>query len=514
MKENEITNSAFLEFLSCKTASLQTMAKHIIEQSDQCVEVNRPYFGSIHMEATKIEELLDAYGAKNNERWHIFRKTVASMKLFSNVIYICLHIKYSIHSYSLLDIEEDFPAATDDVLNSLYKSVLSIAKDLLQCARHCGITIYSYEEKRAMGDKLPKGKLKNDRQGSIVEKPEKNITYLVSKFLNLSEEIKQLEIYRVAEPAEYADSIPNIVSEEKIRWIENKFHNLQSLYDTNISDSNLESVDNNLPILRGHASLIFHLFEVATELCHYYERHLLCWNTPPEAPFKAPICREMLLKILFEYALKFSESYLIAFHDLSQDILREYTEESWVRLPIPNYRGFHIRPSTLVSRIVVHYGSQVFIEFEGRRFDASKPLEIFRINEKINSLKRRNIASKISELDYFSDASPVNERNYRQLLQKVFFRLLEEKSIVMYESNFSFDDMKFDHGESLLEISRKAVSRYLALGRIDITNDMTVVFHGDKRALNDLKILADCGYGEDNYGNNTLLPRELAYLQR
>ena len=44
--------------------------------------------------------------------------------------------------------------------------------------------------------------------------------------------------------------------------------------------------------------------------------------------------------------------------------------------------------------------------------------------------------------------------------------------------------------------------------------DLTVTFIGDKRVLADVDALARHGYGEDAFGNNVLLPRELSYLRR
>jgi hypothetical protein len=51
------------------------------------------------------------------------------------------------------------------------------------------------------------------------------------------------------------------------------------------------------------------------------------------------------------------------------------------------------------------------------------------------------------------------------------------------------------------------------MGKIDIGIDMTVQFVGDKRVLADIQLLADHGYGEDNFGNNVALPKKLAYLR-
>ena len=49
---------------------------------------------------------------------------------------------------------------------------------------------------------------------------------------------------------------------------------------------------------------------------------------------------------------------------------------------------------------------------------------------------------------------------------------------------------------------------------IAIYEDMTVRFEGDRRVLDDLKILAANGYGEDRFGNNIPLPERLRYLRR
>ncbi|MGM0675308.1 MAG: hypothetical protein ACQETQ_11485, partial [Spirochaetota bacterium] len=58
------------------------------------------------------------------------------------------------------------------------------------------------------------------------------------------------------------------------------------------------------------------------------------------------------------------------------------------------------------------------------------------------------------------------------------------------------------------------VVHLMSIAKMDIKSDMTVTFAGDSRALHDLKILAENGYGEDHMGNNVVLPSELSYLSR
>lgn len=60
----------------------------------------------------------------------------------------------------------------------------------------------------------------------------------------------------------------------------------------------------------------------------------------------------------------------------------------------------------------------------------------------------------------------------------------------------------------------KEIARLQATGQLDIKTDLNIAFVGDKRVLKDLELLANSGYGEDYFGNNIALPKELAYLRR
>ena len=54
----------------------------------------------------------------------------------------------------------------------------------------------------------------------------------------------------------------------------------------------------------------------------------------------------------------------------------------------------------------------------------------------------------------------------------------------------------------------------LTLGKIDVTVELNVSFAGDRRVLEDIRLLAEHGYGEDDFGNNLPLPERLAYLRK
>jgi hypothetical protein len=47
-----------------------------------------------------------------------------------------------------------------------------------------------------------------------------------------------------------------------------------------------------------------------------------------------------------------------------------------------------------------------------------------------------------------------------------------------------------------------------------VIRDIEVTFTGDRRVLADINLLADNGYGEDDFGNNLPLPDKLSYLRK
>lgn len=502
----------FRDFFQRNADDLLALSQDFLAHKDENISLTRPFLGRYNLEATKMEELLDAYGAHKNESWYPFRSQVAAAKRFSGVGYDLLHILYSAPAYQLLSIERDLYNDTNEVINSMHEVISQVSKKLLKSARDCGLSIRTSINGVFFEENLPPGCLINDRALRDVQSPGKTVAHLSTAFLNLSEEGDILSIFERSNAHEYASCFPDVISEEKLRLLENRFHNLQSLYDTHISDSNIESKDTNLPILRGHISIIYHLLEVATSLAHFFERHIL--DKPTEEIKDLPIDSETLLDILMNYAIAFSHIYLQSAKKLCHTMLKEYAEQGRIEVPVPPYRGFHVRPSTLISKIIHHYGSEVLMELNGKVYDAARPLELFRVNEEINAQKRKVIAAKIDTLQHVKDIKPESLEEMKTALRGIILDLLERRELILYESNFSFDELTMIEGETLAEFAKRGIAHCLALGRIDIETDITVAFIGDKRVLRDIKILAENGYGEDKYGNNIMLPPELSYLRR
>jgi hypothetical protein len=475
----------------------------------------REFLQKLYAEATTMEELVDSYGAQRNRYWFTFRETVAAQKLFSSVNYNLLHINDASQRYKLLDIRADFSADTEKILKKLKKAVRVTSKNITQQAMRIGIVDGPVSTTFERCEDVPEAiQLPSDRRVRHVHKVGETVVYLSTQFLNLSEDRQVKEIMKPRDCNDYEELIPEIIDEEKCRLAEVGFHNLQSLYDTYIFESDIESQNRNLSYLRGHISIIYHLLEIGTALLHYYVRHMskLSRNTSEQVMF--PLSTKELLSIVFEYIFYYARLYMDSANHLCKTMIKSYSEEKSITVSIPNYRGFHVRPSTLISKIVAHYGSTVSMYLNENEYNAGAPLELFRANEEINAMKRRYIADVLSKKTELQRPVPGDWEKRRRELQMLFLEMMNNDEIMLYDIDLPFEDLEPLEGETMADLASRYIKHFLSLAKIDVNSDFNVVFEGDNRALNDLKLLAEYGYGEDKYGNNTVLPEELSYLRR
>jgi hypothetical protein len=475
----------------------------------------REYLQKLNAEATTMEELVDIYGAQKNQRWFTFRETIAAQKLFSSVTYDIIHIQTAAKRYKLLETRDEFSTDTEKIIKKLKKTVIRTSKNLIHQAEHSGIvkgfvpTDFSKCIERETDEQFPV-----DREVRHVHKVGETVVYLSTQFLNLSEDRQVREILKPRNHCEYEKLLPDVIDEEKCRMVEVGFHNLQSMYDTYIFESDIESQNRNLSYLRGHISIIFHLLEIATALIHYYVRHMSKLSRSTSKRVRFPLSTKEILGIIFDYLFFYARHYMESAGHLCRTMIKSYSEEKSITVHIPEYRGFHVRPSTLISKIVGHYGSTVRMYLGGKEYNAGSPLELFRANEEINALKRRYIADVLSQNKEQQRPVPQESEQRRRELQMLFLEMMNKDQIMIYDLDLPFDSVEPLEGETVADLASRCIKHFISLAKVDVNQELTADFEGDNRALNDLKILADHGYGEDKHGNNTVLPEELSYLRR
>jgi len=507
-----INNGDFVDLIEQRARGLLSLALFLSAQRPKTITLTRPLVADLLSQSLLTEELLDIYGARNNRQWCRFRSLVATIKLFAEVSYELLHIHHSLPSYRLLPVERDSAAATLQSLDLTADVLVRAATWLLAQANRLGFSLpVDHLPSEHYIEHLPPGRLPHDRAMRKIKNADETVTYLATAYLNLAADSEVLNTAENVEPKDYATCFPDPISEDTLRYLKVRFHCLQSLYDTYVSETAIESLDPNLPTLRGHISIVFHLLEIATYLVHYYERHLN-EHTGDSALRRRPVIAPgTLLAMMMNYSIAFSGLYLKYGRCFCHTMLRRYAEIGRIEAPVPSYRGFHVRPSTLIARIVQHYGSLVVMELDGQSYDAGSPMDIFRANEKINAQKRRWLVSEIGRQSLPEGA--LDDSQIRAAVLDIVIKLAEQGKIVVYQQPLQFSD-EFSKDGLLLETVTKEIAKLQATGQIDIRTDLNITFIGDKRVLSDLALLAESGYGEDHFGNNIALPKELAYLRR
>jgi hypothetical protein len=524
--DRSLSDRAFRAHLDRRIDELMILAVYVCKNAPKAGCFTRPLLADLLSESTKIEELLDIYGVKHNEHWFPLWQAVAPIKLFSGVAYILCHVLRFLPNYRLLSIEEDFPEATEKALSFTCSIILESAEALIRQAKRLGIRVPgSVPPMENFADEILHGHLAADRQKKKVASPEETVVYLATAFLNLAEQSMFLQAVQNRKVDTYADWIPDPINEERLRSLEERFHNLQSLYDTHISDSNVETLDGTLPILRGHITVIYHLLETATAFAHYCERHIMSFAPYPRPELRTLIDPNKLLDVLVNYSVSFASRYISLTRSLCHDMLRHYAIRGSISVPIPRYRGFHVRPSTLVAKIVSHYESAVQMNLDGETYNAGVTLDLFRANEKINADKKRWIRSEVyklglenhpeyrenrSEEHGAEETTELMEHMARSAVQMLFV----QNKLVLYERNLPVHEIRPLLDETVNEYVTQALIQLLTMGKIDVFVDINVTFTGDQRVLRDIKLLAENGYGEDDFGNNLPLPDKLSYLRR
>ena len=512
MQPVTISDADFHDLICDRAQHLLGLIRFVSERESREQILIRPLLGELLSQSMQLEELLDSYDARNNCRWCSFRSLVATIKLFSNVSYELLHIKHAVPAYRLLHIEEDFVLATEQVLEFTSRVLKNTSEHMLMMSEYLNLKIPTTTlREQSYCEKLPPGRLPRNCHSHKKEVVSEMIALLATAFLNLAAGSKEVRRAARATPEEYPEFLKAGVREEKLRGLELRFHNLQSQYDTYVSGTHAEKEDKELLVLRGHISVVFHLLKTATMFLHYYERHS-SRKRCVLATLQDPLVKtDELLNAIMKYSLNFVNMFITCAEKLCRGMLKRYSEVGSISLMIPKYRGFHVRPSTLISKLVLHYGCEMTMQLGSETYDAQMPLELFRANEKINAEKRRWLASEIVRLKLVPEDSG---EAFNKVAECAVLALAERGKLMIYQQPLQLPQEPAAKAGTMLDRVVAEVTRLLALGKVDIESDIQVVFTGDTRVLEDLRLLADAGYGEDKNGNNVPLPEPLQYLRR
>jgi phosphotransferase system HPr-like phosphotransfer protein len=377
------------------------LCKYLTSTEAENYSFTKKLFSKLISTSQLLEDFLDFHGSKNNKHWYFYRELSAAVRHLSLGGYSQNHIINRLNFYDLPDILE-FESSGQETQNFITLSLRRLAAVILDTARQLDIPIpedcFSYNDFPGV---TTNEILDYDIDDVNRDQQKKNIVKIASEFLSIASNFDQLGFYEPMDFEEILQIVPDKVNEVEIRRFEMLVHNLQSSFDTYVIHGGFRYGNRKLKQLRGYFSCVFHLLQIIGRLLHFYERHL------HEAGYKniykkvqvqlsKLVVPEKLLDRTINYGLFYVCHYLNIGKKLAREILNENIERSSIRVGIPMKRGFHLRPSLLVAKIVQEFGGQVEMCVGEDRFDASSVLDIQWAGGKI---AKENIQEVIFEGD-------------------------------------------------------------------------------------------------------------------
>ncbi len=514
-----ISEKDFLEIFQKQTSEIMKICAYLNKKETEESLFTKRFYGNITTQARLLEDLLDDYGAKNNRTWVVFRDMVASARYIGYCSYMIQHVRSRYAFYDVKNISEnEFLEKTTQAQEFYNSAIQKVFRSICEEGTSLGLPIP--EEKLKEDDFLDVASnkmLPHNLGEDFSSKEEENVVKIASEYLNILRDHEDLLFDRHHTVQEIAVLIPDYISEEKLRKFELRVHSLQSLYDTYLKNTKIETMHPSLNSMRGCISVALHLAEMATTLTHFYERHeSVLGQKKVRESIERIIDKEKVLDCIVNYCLFYCFKHLTRGMSLAQSFLKSFVVIDSITVPIPTYMGFHVRPATLVMKIVKHYGTEVTMHIGRESYDAGSALDIFRANEKINAQKRQLIVEKINPS---GAKGGIRREVVKGMVYEELDRLVTEGLLL------SFDELKVEElaceteedtiqPDEFKPMVAKEIKRLIAAGKIDIKIDIYATFKGDRRALKDIEALARANYGEDSFGNNIDLPVELEYLRK
>jgi phosphotransferase system HPr-like phosphotransfer protein len=391
-----ITEKKFLLLAQTASHEFLKICNYLEDRHDGFTQ---KFYMHVIKESQELEDFLDDHGARTNKSWVYFGELVASVRNFGRIAYTLMHVLRRYNSYYLAETKiERFLESAKKTMNFLNQSIIALFEEMGKECKKLGINLPVEKIRDEDFKEIYPSKVLPHNIGEeegVDEK--KNAVKIATEYLNITKRFMGLECVSRFNPQELKEVIPCKVSEDKLREFQFTIHNLQSIYDTYIKNTSLESENSYLKSLRGHISITLHLLEIACWLSHFYERHESeIRHEKTKKKIEKIINKELVLESTINFSLFYVNEYLQEGTTQANSILKAYTKIDTITLKVPEGLGFHLRPSTLVAKVVNYYGSNVMMIVKDKRFNAGSPIEIMWAG---GMLKRENIDTVVFEGD-------------------------------------------------------------------------------------------------------------------
>lgn len=330
-----------------------------------------------------FETLLDDYHARTNRRFVYFAELNASLRNFAEVAQTLHHVdvRFSAYDVRLAESTDEHLDRLDSFRAALARAIAwaggAIVKLLLAFREEAIRLGFVVPELKPVGGHVPeetvRERLPHDLDQEDVDEKGGPVAVILNEVLRLAERCQRLEEHlRRAGEAAMKDLVREHLPETQTRNYRAAAHNLQSSYDTWIKPTRQHESVPGLRRLRGHVSLALHLFEVANQLIHFYERHE---SDEIRAATKARISAIIPPNEVLEQAVRFAVGNAVrvigACVPIAQELLPRFVHQQLLELEVPEGGILHARPLSLIVGVVRKHGKPVEMIIEGQAQSAS-----------------------------------------------------------------------------------------------------------------------------------------------
>jgi len=330
------------------------------------------FCGYLTVEARLLQDFLDDYGAKYNRTWYRFREWISVIGALAYVSYLLDHLR---RRFELVEGEGTFVHEARGVRALLEQTLRRAFAQTLREAQRLGLDIpQGAVDEHALAAPPPDRLLPHDLEeaGGKYEV----VLKLATEVMELAHSFQEMW----SEGEDPLQLMPHRLNEEALRKLERGMHSLQTIYDTHLRGTVMEREDPDLAKLRHAISMVLHLVEALRALCHLHEKYE---GVARYQSILNLLHKQALWERVITWALPCIDRYMRCAHELAKGVLERYSLRREVELPVPQGLGFHMRPATLIAKVVNHYGSEVHMVVGGERYDARSVLNILWAGGKI-----------------------------------------------------------------------------------------------------------------------------------
>lgn len=368
--------------LLCSAAQEVLRIRRDLKNEAPSIGLSRRRLSALSSEALELENVLDDYGARNNATFVTLGEIVASLRGFCAIGHTLRYMQARLARRGYLedgDEEVDYFAETSRTLSWVEASI-----SLLLDACHaeiesiCGPVRVEDPHPFPEAAEAQKLRLPHTVGAENLVNVDAHIVAIVSQFQANMETLRaRYDCRRFDDVEEMRRFVLDVCDEEQCRFFETKLHTLQSRYDTFIKNTVVEKNDPELARLRHFVSTGVHLLQVMTQLVHFYERHEDdIRSEKAKQAIASLIDKEQVLDRLLNYGLYYVYRFMAAGIPATQRLIERYTQSSSIEFRLPDGTMLHVRPLTLISKIVQHHGTPVQIEMGGESCYAGSVMQM------------------------------------------------------------------------------------------------------------------------------------------